>query len=247
MQWALGQPNGVDIDIIDAWRMIDELPADHQFADEVKVALIGFGVETDSDHPDFQSIGPNGQIITGIPGQDFVDNDSNPKDELAWHEAMAMGVIAAGHNNKWTAGMVNGVDEGSRIKVLPIRIRSVDDEVLRMLAEAMPYDEDLVLKFTSNGNKEEVHLNPAHFNCLNTNDLPSTNAESSQYLLENGYGYAVPAWNSTDLNLRDVVATTCMATLSINYARSINEATSENEKLLRLAALAWIINKVDLS
>lgn len=139
-QWSFGQPNGVDTHVVTAWSMIDAIPSSDK-ASEVRVAVVGFGVDTDGDQPEFD----NGQLITGIHGQDQILDDngslgSDPYDTLAWHETMAAGIIAADNNDgSYVAGMANVVDSSNPVKVMPIRVKNVDDEILRVLDEMMPY------------------------------------------------------------------------------------------------------------
>jgi subtilisin family serine protease len=101
--WGLSQPSDADIDGPQAWDFTTGSSA-------VTVAVVDTGVAY--DHPD---LAPN-----MLPGYDFVDNDSDPRDENG-HGTHVAGTIGAAGNNglgvtgvNWDVGLmpVRVLDEG---------------------------------------------------------------------------------------------------------------------------------------
>ena len=124
---VLGGVAGVDIDAVEAWD-ISVGSAD------LAVAVIDTGIYL--KHPDLQSniwsnageIPNNGVdddkngFVDDVNGWDFVDNDTNPEDEM-FHGTHCAGIIAASlGNNRGLCGVA------PRVKLLPLRVLNAKGE-----------------------------------------------------------------------------------------------------------------------
>lgn len=257
-QWAFGQTNGVDLNMAAAWQMID-VNAQQTPSEAVTVALIGFGVDTDGDQTDFQ----NGQLITGVASQDQVNNDSNPEENLAWHETMAAGAIAADTNDNGVAGMGRHVDASNKIKVLPIKVKDIDDEVINLLTTILPYRKDVVL-FKNNdfgfAGGNGIILKNSFAGCENITELEQDSQLSynllKQYIINNARDPIVGAaqllavkigYDQTgDLfTLQKLVTDACALKTQENWLYAIGASPNDFDKFLKYAAIAWVFGHID--
>ena len=97
--WALNQPGDHDIDAPEAWDLTTG-------ESSVKVAVVDTGIAY--DHPD---LGPN-----VVAGYDFVDEDSDPRDENGHGTHVAGTIGARGNNGIGVAGVTWNV------ALLPVRV-----------------------------------------------------------------------------------------------------------------------------